>query len=275
MKEHDMKDYDKQFNLRKRHPFGRVQMLGNEISSIFTRLKLSNSRNLSYGDTAGQKLDIFPSTKSDSPVFIFIHGGYFRALDKRQYSFLARPLVKAGYTVVLLNYDLVPHVSVAQIIEQNIRALNWIFQNINQFNGDPRQLFLSGHSVGATLVAKLLEHNWSQDMKSSFQGAIMLSGLYDLSTLRQSYLNESLSLSASDVKLMSPVNNKLIASIPLLIAVGGSETDEFIRQSKTYSEKLTKEGYENQFMILERQNHYEVITAMGQPNNVLIKFLSK
>ena len=94
-------------------------------------------------------LMFFPSTAPNSPVFIFIHGGYFKALDKRQYSFLAQPFVQSGFTVINLNYDLAPKVRVEEIVQQTCCAIAWIYSNVGRWNGDPNQLIICGHSVGA------------------------------------------------------------------------------------------------------------------------------
>ena len=113
-----MTNYDHQFNLRKRHPLGRLHLLINELQSYTTRRTLRKSLDVTYGITSGEKIDIFPAANANAPVFVFIHGGYFKALDKRQYSYIATPFVKSGCTVVLVNYDLAPRVSVEKIIDQ-------------------------------------------------------------------------------------------------------------------------------------------------------------
>ena len=82
---------DEQFNLRKRHPLGRFHLLANVIESQIARWTHTKFLNVSYGESAGQVLDIFPAKGANAPIFVFIHGGYFKALDKRQYSYMAKP----------------------------------------------------------------------------------------------------------------------------------------------------------------------------------------
>ncbi|WP_419909036.1 alpha/beta hydrolase [Hoeflea sp.] len=139
---------DDQFNLRKRHPVSRLNLLKNAAQSNWARLVLDCSLDVAYGESSGQRLDIFPGKDRPSPVFIFIHGGYFRALDKSLYRYMARPMAKAGMTTVLVNYDLAPKVTVAEIIRQNLSAFAWIRQNIHRWNGDRERMFLCGHSIG-------------------------------------------------------------------------------------------------------------------------------
>ena len=241
-------------------------MLENEFQSCVTRHSLKCSLDISYGDSSGQKLDIFPASYSNAPVLIFIHGGYFKALDKRQYSYIAKPFVDAGCTVALINYNLAPQVSVTEIVEQNIKAFQWIDENIHRWNGNVRDIVLCGHSVGAFLVAKILEHNWDNKIRESISGTALLSGLFDLGPMQKSYLNESLNLSNDDITQLSPIHQQAKDFPKTLIAVGDDETDEFIKQSKDYSDKLQA----HEFMLLKNKNHYTVSRLLGRRENLLM-----
>ena len=267
-----MSVFDAQFNLRKRHPSGKFHLLLNVMQSHLARLSLKHSRDIAYGDSPGQKLDIFPAKQQDAPVLVFIHGGYFRALDKGQYSYMARPFVAAGYTVVLVNYDLAPAVTVSTIVEQNLRAFDWITQNVQRWNGDPEKITLCGHSVGAFLVVKIL-----QQLRNprQIQGAVLLSGLYDLTRIKQSYLNADLHLSDADVRDLSPMlagNISLPAHMPeVLVAVGNQETEEFIQQSENYAVKLQRAGVKQAYMLLPDKNHYTVSRMLVNKRNPLMQ----
>ncbi|MCO7223297.1 alpha/beta hydrolase [Pleionea sp. CnH1-48] len=259
-----MTHYDSQLNLRKRHPLGRFALLKNEVDSFFTRLSSSGSLDISYGPSSEQKLDIFPAAQPQSPVFIFIHGGYFRSLDKRQYSFLAKPLNRAGYTAVFLNHDLAPKVKVVDIVEQNISAMKWVVNNIQQWNGDPKRITLCGHSVGAFLAAKILEHPFQNKESFYFEQVNLLSGIYDLEPLRQSYLNASLKLSLADVESLSLNHQPSQTSTSIFISVGGDESEEFIRQSQSYSGLLHQNGYGNKLSVIKNVNHYGMVKAFAK-----------
>ena len=269
-----MTNYDEQFNLRKRHPSGRLHLLCNAIQSVLARWTHQHTLDLSYGESAGEKIDIFPAAQPQAPVLVFIHGGYFRALDKRQYRYLARPFVRSGCTVVLVNYDLAPSVPVATIVEQNIRAFQWVFQNISQWNGDPQNITLCGHSVGAFLGAKILEFDWDPEVRQGISGAILLSGLYDLGPMRQSYLNASLHLSEEDVATLNPTFAHAEDFPPVLVAVGDDETDEFIRHSKSYSETLQAAGADAEFLLIKNKNHYTVSRLLSRPSDLTKKILN-
>ncbi|WP_053042824.1 alpha/beta hydrolase [Thalassomonas actiniarum] len=262
---------DEQFNLRKRHPLGRVHLLANKLQSCVARLTLRKSLDISYGHSSGEKVDIFPAAHPNAPVFFFIHGGYFRALDKRQYNYIAKPFVAAGCTVVLINYDLAPAVSVKDIIGQNIKAFKWVRENISRWNGNPGNIVLCGHSVGAFLVAKILEFDWEQEVRQSISGAALLSGLYDLSNMKQSYLNKSVRLSDDDVATLSPMFADTSGFPSVIVAVGEDETEEFVEQSQTYAKKLQASKSLDECLLLKSKNHYTVSRLLGNRNNALMK----
>lgn len=266
-----MNNHDEQFNLRKRHPLGRIHLLANVLQSYVARSTLRKSLDNSYGNSVGERIDIFPAAHPHAPVFVFIHGGYFKALDKKQYSYIARPFVNAGCTVALINYDLAPAVSVKKIVDQNIKAFLWIHENITRFNGNPDNIILCGHSVGAFLVAKILEFDWEQEMRQSISGVALLSGLYDLTKMKQSYLNTSLKLTDEDVVNLSPIYGDISNFPHGIIAVGEDETEEFIKQSLLYSKKLQSANKSHEYLCLKKKNHYTVSRLLSSRDSHLVK----
>lgn len=265
-----MKNYDEQFNLRKRHPLGRLHLLHNALQSSWARKRLTHTSDVSYGDSSGQCIDLFPAAKPNAPVFVFIHGGYFRALDKRQYNYIAQPLVKAGCTVALINYDLAPAVKVAEIVEQSIKAFRWLYQQVHRWNGDVNNMVICGHSVGAFLAAKIVEHDWPEDIRQAISGVVLLSGLYDLTTMRQSYLNKELHLTDVDISGLSPIFASLKHYPQTLVAVGDDETDEFIHQSQRYADKLVAANHPCDYWLLRNKNHYTVSRLLANDDNALM-----
>lgn len=266
-----MTNYDDQFNLRKRHPFGLFHLLTNELQSSVTRALFKSSLDVRYGDTSGEKVDVFPAKRANAPVFVFIHGGYFKALDKKQYSYIAKPFVNAGCTVALINYDLAPMVSVEEIIEQNIKAFAWLYENISRWNGNPNNIVICGHSVGAFLAAKILEFDWKPEIRNSISGAALLSGIYDLTKVKQSYLNESLKLSDDDVMNLSPIFGNISGFPHAIVAVGEDETEEFIEQSQRYADKLADSKSSSEYILLDGKNHYTVSRMLSNSNNRLMQ----
>src|SRR5262249_3051935 len=74
-------------------------------------------RTLSYGDAEDEKLDIFPTAQSQAPALIFIHGGAWRSFTKDDFSFVARPFVSEGFSVIVLNFSKLPQVRLPDVVD--------------------------------------------------------------------------------------------------------------------------------------------------------------
>ena len=122
-------EFEAQYNIRRRHPESSQHYARYEADSAAARTALSGRIDLRYGDAEGERLDFFPASEADAPLFLFIHGGYWRALDKGDFSFIAPPFIAAGIAVTLINYGLTPRVTVEEIVAQTQRAIGWTHRN--------------------------------------------------------------------------------------------------------------------------------------------------
>ena len=191
---------------------------------------------LSYGEASGERLDFFPASKSDAPLLVFIHGGWWRSLDKSDLSFIVQPYVRAGFNVALTNYTLVPQASIADIVRQQLRALAWLYRHAETYDFDRKRIVVAGHSAGAHLTAMMLAAVWpafGSDLPPDLvKAGILLSGIYDLEpVLHAEFVNVDLKLTANDVAILSPFNMPPAHAAPFITAVGGLESDEFQRQT--------------------------------------------
>ena len=125
---------------------------------LTTTLKIANPidvvEDIAYGDQPWQKLDVYKQVSS-APVLIFIHGGSWSHGRKDQYRFVADAFHRLGYTVVLPDYLKYPEPEARypSFALDAAKAIAWVKTNIADYNGDPENLFLSGHSAGAHTVA--------------------------------------------------------------------------------------------------------------------------
>ncbi len=227
---------DAQYNNRARVPQTAQILARWAESSKLARERLHGKLDIRYGDQPGEALDVFPAARAGAPVLVFIHGGYWRALDKADQSFIAPAFVEAGATVVVPNYALCPSVTIETIALQMTRALAWVWRNPGVHSGDPNRIAIAGHSAGGHLAAMLLSCRWKEvgdDLPLRLlQGALSISGLYDLEPIRLTpFLQADLQLTPQSVKRLSP------AFFPrprgTLYAVAGlDESDEFLRQNQ-------------------------------------------
>ena len=190
-----------------------------------------------YGPAKGQTLDVFRTTAAKAPVLIFIHGGYWRALDKSDCSFVAPSFNADGAMVVVPNYDLCPAVSIEQIALQLVQAVVWVHRHAAMHGGDPTRIALAGHSAGGHLATLLLSCRWkdvADDLPAQpLTGALSISGLYDLEPLRHTpFLKGDLKLTPTSVARLSPAFFPRPKGAKLYAAVGLDESDEFLRQNR-------------------------------------------
>jgi arylformamidase len=189
-----------------------------------------------YGGSAAERLDFFLAPGRERPLLIFLHGGYWRALDKNDFSWIAPEYLSAGISVAIVNYALLPATPLAEIVQQVRRACIWLYQNARSLNVDPGRIICSGHSAGGHLAAMMLATNWA-DLSATLPrrllaGAVTISGLFDLEPLtRADFLRQDLRLSQSEARALSPAFLELRNDAPMLRAVGALESKEFHRQS--------------------------------------------
>ena len=228
---------DAQYNNRARVPDHAAVMARWAQASALARSGAATAQlDVRYDDGVGETLDIFPAAKPSAPVLVFIHGGYWRGLDKADHSFVAPSFNADGAAVVVPNYALCPAVSIEHITLQMAAAVAWVWRHAARFGGDPSRIALVGHSAGGHLTAMLLCCRWKEvDDELPAQpvsGALALSGLYDLEPLRHTpMLQADLQLTPSSVARLSPAFFPRPKRTKLYAAVGLDESDEFLRQN--------------------------------------------
>jgi arylformamidase len=226
---------DTQYNNRARIPDHAQVFERWQQASAAARDGLVTLLDQPYGDLPSQTLDVFPASRPGSPVLIFIHGGYWRSLDKSDHSFLAPAFISSGAAVVVPNYSLCPAVTIDEIALEMTRVVAWVWRHAETFGGDPSRIALAGHSAGGQLAAMLLGCRWREvDAALPLQpvkGALSISGLYDLEPLRHApFVSGDLRLTPSSADRLSPAFFPR-PKRPLYAVVGGDESEEFLRQN--------------------------------------------
>ena len=236
---------------------------------------------LAYGKGTRETLDIFPTTQlppgsgKGAPVLVFIHGGYWRALDKSDHSFIAPAFNREGVCVVVVNYSLCPGtpeapVGIPQIMRQMEKAIAWIWQNIGRYGGDPHRITVAGHSAGGQLAAMLLTSVWpliGNLPDGAVRSALSISGLHDLDPLMHTpFLQETLKLTEQQVLQYSPARLQAPGQGMLYCAVGGDESPEFIRQARLVQDAWGSHAVPR-CQVQEGLNHFSIVDALARPGH--------
>ena len=217
-------------------------------------------------------LDVFPAAHLDAPVLLFIHGGWWRALDKRDNSFVAPPFVAAGAHVVVPNYSLCPTVGMDTIALQLAHALAWTHRYFSQRASKPPRIVVAGHSAGGHLAAmllccngKLLGADLPADLATS---ALSISGVFDLDPLRRTpFLKADLKLTPRLVRRLSPALFPAPAG-RLVTVYGALESEEFARQSSLIQSRWGRRCVPV-CEAVAGTNHFTVLNEAVNPNTRL------
>ena len=262
--------YDAQYNNRARIP---------EHPAILAHWAEASARayerpgwvlDLAYGEDPSERLDVLPAGRPGAPVFVYVHGGYWRALDKRDQSFVAPPFADAGAMVVLANYALCPAVVIERIVLQLVQALAWVYRHARAHGGDPERIVVAGHSAGGHLGAMLLACDWpvvSPELPPDLVKSVLaISGIYELEPLRHApFLSTDIGLSAGSALRLSPAAMPPPARGALVTVVGGNESEEFHRQAE-----LIGRAWGPRVTAAQRvpgRNHMDVLHELVDPSS--------
>jgi len=113
-------------------------------------------RDLAYTEPKNERqtLDVYaPAEGKEHPVVFWIHGGGWQTGDKSDVHDKPQAFVTRGFVFVSTNYRLLPNVDMETIIRDVAKSLGWVHNHIAEYGGDPKRIFVMGHSAGAQLAA--------------------------------------------------------------------------------------------------------------------------
>ena len=218
--------------------------------------------NIPFGASPTERLDIYPASAA-APVFIFIHGGYWRALDAADSGFMAEAMTQAGICVVALNYTLAPAATLDQIVAECRAALGWVFANIAEYGGDPARIHVGGSSAGGHLAAMLAAPGWGSLPPDVIKSLTLLSGLFDLTHIPRTHINEWMRLDAAAAERNSPLWRLPRPGTRIIGSYAPNETDEFKRQSEIYFAACAAAGCPVEVVPVPGTNHFDIPFALG------------
>jgi arylformamidase len=259
---------DRMYDNRQRVPQSTDHLRRWTAASAEAMRSQSRELDLRYGGGTNAHLDVFPAAQEGAPVLFFIHGGYWRSLDKRDHSFIAPAFTRQGACVVIVNYALCPAVTIPQITMQMVQALAWTWRHIARHGGDPNRITVAGHSAGGQLAAMMLSCLWPVYAKELpvdlVKNALSISGLFDLAPIMHTPFLKDLGLTPQQGRQASPALLPAPQQGVLASVVGGDESAEFLRQNK-----LIRQAWGNKVVpvceTLPGLNHFSVVEALVEP----------
>jgi arylformamidase len=261
-------DYEAEYDYGKRVP----EHVGiNErwsMLSIAYRLAGATQLNQPYGSRERLCYDLFRAVDKDAPLIVFIHGNYWQHGDRRDYSFVARELNANGVTVAIPSYSLCPTVSVMEIGDEIQLCLAALWKRTK------KRPTVVGHSAGGYLTAEMLARDWSRFAgvpADLVRAGYAISGIFDLAPLIGTSFNKALGLTAGTARAASPLfrppppkGRRFVA------AVGGDESEEFLRQSREIAENWSTVGVNARCEVLAGANHFTIVDELITPGSTTL-----
>lgn len=238
--------------------------------SAAARAGLTCLRDVAYGPSLAEVLDIFPAPVDGAPIQIFIHGGAWKSGHKDEVSFPAPIFVEAGAAYVALNFGEVPDVMLEEQVRQCRAAIAWVWRNAETFGGDKDRIFVSGHSSGGHVTGMMVVTDWEGVYglpADIIKGAAPISGMFDLEPVRHSWRNSYLGLDEPRARALSAIHQIPEAPIDLALGFGLGELAEFQRQSCAFAQAWEAAGKSCRLIEVPGRNHFEMGADFGNPES--------
>jgi arylformamidase len=257
-------DHEAEYNNRARVPEHPALIAGWATDAAACRASRPDAEiGVAYGPGARQTYDLFPAG-SDAPLAIFVHGGYWQALDPSSFSHMARGVNARGVSMAVIGYTLCPETTIGGIVEEIRAACEALYRRFG------RRPVVAGHSAGGHLAAMMLATDWAARgdglPADLVPAAYAISGLFDLPPLVGTSINARLGLTLEEARRQSPLPAPpRVKGLSLDAVVGGDESGEYLRQSRTIVEAWGKAGVTTRLDERAGANHFTVIAPLADP----------
>ncbi len=266
--------FEKQYNARASIPDHPQIFARWAESSAHVRATFACDLDIQYGTDVAETLDVFPAQGEAKAMLVFIHGGWWRSLDKSDFSFIVPEFSKRGIVVANINYGLAPTTFMGDMVKQSRNAMAWLYRHTPHFGIDPDKFYVAGHSAGAHLVAMMIATDWSKfaddTPRDMIKGMMGVSGLYDLEPLLQiASVNVDLQLTTNSAQKLSPSLLRAQSDAAVYLAAGELESEEFKRQSDVLAQNWSKNIEQNQ--IVSNSHHLNIVDRFAASETALFQ----
>ncbi|MBM3485581.1 MAG: alpha/beta hydrolase [Alphaproteobacteria bacterium] len=243
-----------------------------ERDSAGVRRDRRSRLDVAYGTLPGETMDIFLADRPNAPILVFIHGGYWKGGNKEFRAFLAPTYCDAGAIYISLEYPLTPGVTLDRLVAAVRAGIAWVWHHAAEIGGDRDRIHVCGNSAGGHLVAMLMAPGWKEPLglpDTAIAGGCAISGLFELEQFRDMSQNGWLRLDEADITRNSPIRLLPDRGRPLIVAVGANESDEFLRQSRSYGRAWIDRGFPLVYLEVPGTQHFSIVGAIGAAGSPL------
>jgi hypothetical protein len=231
-------------------------------ASATFRAQRSQHIDVAYGPGERNKWDLFPGNDPKAPCLVWIHGGYWQARSRENFSSFAEGVLARGWSAALPGYTLAPAASLTQIVQETRNALDWLAAQ-GSAHGIGGPVIVSGWSAGGHLTAMVLDH-------PSVRAGLTIAGIFELGPIRDTYLNERLKLTDQEIETLSPLRLAGVGK-PLAIAYGTADVAVLVHDSRDFHSHRARSHLPGPLIPVPNANHYTVMEELRSPNGVLTR----
>jgi arylformamidase len=244
------------------------------VMSEAVRARLGEPENIAYGAALTETLDLYRAARAPAPLLVFLHGGAWQRLSKRESAFAAATFVRAGAHFAAVDFAAVPAARLAELVDQVRRALAFLYRSAERLGIARDRIHLVGHSSGAHLAACAMTTNWSAlGLAAPIKGGLCVSGIYDLRPVRLSARNAYLHLDDAGEQTLSPQRHLDRLTCPLIVAAAEFEAPEFRRQARDFAAAAADGGSVASHLEGRGFNHFDFIETLAERQGVLGKLM--
>jgi arylformamidase len=241
-----------------------------DSNSDATRARIGAPQRAAYGPTEIEKLEIYRTSRSNAPVFVFIHGGNWQVGAAKQYGYPAEMFINAGAHYVALDFMAIKEAGgdLGMMAAQVRRGIAWVYKNAPTFGGDPERIFIGGHSSGGHLCGVALVTDWQKDFglpESTVKGGLCMSGMYEMTPVRLSWRRSFVNFTDAMADAMSAQRHIDRLNAPITVTYGTFETPDFQRQSRDFVAAVKAAGKPVQVIEAPNYHHLEMVESLGNP----------
>ncbi|EDS28155.1 kynurenine formamidase [Culex quinquefasciatus] len=244
------------------------------------RKELKCDLDVEYGSEDSEKFDIYgDNLPDDAPLFVYIHGGYWQMLSKKESAYCAKPLVERGFRVIILDYELCPKVTLAELVSQ-IKCAGEYILNYAEENR-VRHVSIAGHSAGAHLIAAMLDRQFVATVGDEIRlvkHVYLISGVFKLDELRHTQsvnAKNLLGLNDANVRGLSPLEmdygHLRGLSVQVHVSVAENDSAVFKQMAKDMHEHLERFGVQGSLHVLPELDHFDIVEKLAEKDYFITK----